>query len=69
MSYAQIICMKCTAEYVQKLDPWGNYYHINAYMCGHCGSREIYKKEFTDDTLVKKGDGYVTELSKEIDNE
>ena len=49
MSYAQIICMKCTAEYAQRLDPWGNCYPINAYMCGHCGSRDIYKKELTDE--------------------
>ena len=49
MSYAQVICMECTAEYLQKMDPWGNYYHINAYMCGHCGSRDRYKKEWTDE--------------------
>ena len=41
--------MECTGEYLQQRDPWGNYYHINTYMCGHCGSREIYKKELTDE--------------------
>ena len=51
MPYTQIICLKCAAEYVQKLDPWGNYYHINAYMCGHCGSRDIYKKELEDEEV------------------
>ena len=48
MSYTQVICMKCSSEYMQKTDPWGNYYHINVYMCGYCGSREIYKKELND---------------------
>tara|TARA_Y100001951_G_C11247189_1_gene244102 strand:- start:834 stop:998 length:165 start_codon:yes stop_codon:yes gene_type:complete len=41
--------MKCAAEYMQKTDPWGNYYPINVYMCGVCSSREIYKKELTDE--------------------
>ena len=49
MSYTQVICMECDAEYIQKLDPWGNYYPINAYMCGYCSSRDIYKKELTDE--------------------
>ena len=34
---------------MQKTDPWGNYYHINVYMCGHCGSRDIYKKELNNE--------------------
>jgi DNA-directed RNA polymerase subunit RPC12/RpoP len=49
MPYTQVICMKCAAEYMQETDPWGNYYPINAYMCGHCGSRDIYKKELSDE--------------------
>ena len=61
MSYTRIICMECAADYMQKTDPWGNYYPINVYMCGVCGSREIYKKEL--------GDSYVAELSKEDCNE
>ena len=69
MPYTQIICLKCAAQYFQEPDPSGNFYHINTYMCEHCGSRDLYKKELTDDTLVKKGDGYVSELSKETDNE
>ena len=53
MSYTRIICMECAADYMQKTDPWGNYYPINAYMCGVCGSREIYKKELTDEEVDK----------------
>ena len=49
MSYTQVICMKCSCQYIQETDPWGNYYPINIYMCGHCGAREIYKKELTDE--------------------
>ena len=49
MSYTQVICMKCTCEYMQKTDPTGNTYQINVYMCGYCGSRDIYKKELTDE--------------------
>ena len=49
MPYTQVICMECAAEYMQKMDPWGNYYPINVYMCGHCGTRDIYKKELTDE--------------------
>jgi len=61
MSYTQVICMKCAADYTQKTDPTGNIYQVNVYMCGVCGSREIYKKEL--------GDSYVAELSKEDCNE
>jgi len=53
MSYVQVICMECTAEYVQKIDPSGVTYHINVYMCGCCGSEEIYKKELTDEEVDK----------------
>ena len=49
MSYTRVICMECAADYMQKTDPWGNYYPINVYMCGVCGSREIYKKELSDE--------------------
>ena len=49
MTFAHIICMECSFEYIQELDSWGNYYPINVYMCGHCGTREIYKKELTDE--------------------
>jgi len=45
--------MECTAEYVQKIDPSGVTYHINVYMCGCCGSEEIYKKELTDEEVDK----------------
>ena len=48
MTFAHIICMECSFEYVQKLDPWGNYYPINTYMCGHCSSRKLHKKELND---------------------
>ena len=51
MSYTQVICMKCSYQYIQETDPWGNYYPINVYMCGHCGTREIYKKELTDNEV------------------
>jgi len=56
MPYTQVICMECAAEYMQKTDPTGNIYQVNVYMCGVCGSREIYKKELTDeeaDELIK----------------
>ncbi len=49
MPYIQVICMECASEYLQQTDPWGNYYPINTYMCGHCSSRKIYKKELTDE--------------------
>ena len=61
MSYTRVICMECAADYMQKTDPTGNIYQVNVYMCGVCGSREIYKKEL--------GDSYVAELSKEDCNE
>jgi hypothetical protein len=41
--------MECAADYMQKTDPTGNIYQINVYMCGVCGSREIYKKELNDE--------------------
>jgi len=41
----EVICMKCAAKYEQKLDPLGNIYPINVYMCGVCASREIYVRE------------------------
>ena len=56
MSYTQVICMKCACEYMQGTDPTGNTHQINVYMCGYCGSRDIYKKELTDeeaDELIK----------------
>ena len=49
MSYTKVICMECAAEYMQKTDPTGNIYQVNVYMCGVCGSREIYKKELSDE--------------------
>jgi len=49
MTFAHIICMECSFEYIQELDPWGNYYPINTYMCGHCSSRKLHKKELKDD--------------------
>ena len=43
MSYTRVVCMECAADYMQKTDPTGNIYQVNVYMCGVCGSREIYK--------------------------
>ncbi len=45
----EVICMKCTAKYIQKIDPEGHTYHINMYMCGYCTSREIYVREIEDE--------------------
>ena len=49
MNYTRVICMECAADYMQKTDPTGNIYQVNVYMCGVCGSREIYKKELTNE--------------------
>ena len=53
MSYTRVICMECAADYMQKTDPTGNIYQVNVYMCGVCGSREIYKKELSDEEADK----------------
>ena len=49
MTFAFIVCLECSHQYVQQLDPWGNYYPINTYMCENCSSKEIYKKEIEDE--------------------
>jgi len=48
MTFAFIVCLECSHQYVQQLDPWGNYYPINTYMCENCSSKDIYKKEIED---------------------
>lgn len=49
MSYIEVTCMKCACQYVQQTDPLGNYYPINLYMCGYCSSRNLHKRELSDE--------------------
>jgi len=58
MPYIQVICMKCACEYIQETDPAGERCQINVYMCGACGSREIYKKELTKEEVNESIEEY-----------